>query len=414
MMPDMTGDGPMDDLTTMGYEYVMGLDVGKSSHHAWIARANDGARVWDGPVAQDEDALGRAYGRARALGRTLVVVDQTGTIGSLPLAVARDRGLDAAYLPGLAMRRYAQMGAGRAKTDRIDSRLIAECAIRNPGTLLPPGRDDPALAELEILSGHDDDLAGDLNACVNRLRALLLTLHPALERALHASRITTDTATGLLERFGGPHGLAMAGRARALEWARDTPGASRRLIDDVYDAIGGQHATVPGDGPVADDVVRDLARHIRSTVHRRRRIEADMDRIASTREDYRTARTMPGMGTRTTVAFLTCTRDIARFPDAAHLASYAGLAPERRQSGTSIRHDAPPRNGNRKLKRALYLAAAIAIMHDPDSRAYYQHKKNQGKHHTQALIALARRRLTTLYSMLKHHTPYQPPTHPQP
>ncbi|MCQ9344329.1 IS110 family transposase, partial [Corynebacterium sp. 76QC2CO] len=38
------------------------------------------------------------------------------------------------------------------------------------------------------------------------------------------------------------------------------------------------------------------------------------------------------------------------FPDAAHLASYAGLSPRTNQSGTSIMSNSPNRAGNKKLK----------------------------------------------------------------
>lgn len=42
-------------------------------------------------------------------GPLLVVVDQPATLGALPVAVARARGHQVAYLPGLAMRRIADL-----------------------------------------------------------------------------------------------------------------------------------------------------------------------------------------------------------------------------------------------------------------------------------------------------------------
>ncbi len=41
----------------------------------------------------------------------------------------------------------------------------------------------------------------------------------------------------------------------------------------------------------------------------------------------------------------------------AHLAAYAGIASTTRKSGTSINGEHPTRAGNRKLKRAFFLAA---------------------------------------------------------
>ena len=55
----------------------------------------------------------------------------------------------------------------------------------------------------------------------------------------------------------------------------------------------------------------------------------------------------------------------------------------------------------------------ISIQHSPASKAYYNRKRAQGKRHTQAVLALARRRVNVLWAMLRDHQPYQeqPPKH---
>ena len=58
--------------------------------------------------------------------------------------------------------------------------------------------------------------------------------------------------------------------------------------------------------------------------------------------------------------------DASSFPTAGHLASYAGLAPVTRRSGTSIKGEHPDRAGNKRLKNALFLSA-FAALHDPES-----------------------------------------------
>jgi len=94
-------------------------------------------------------------------------------------------------------------------------------------------------------------------------------------------------------------------------------------------------------------------------------------------------------------------------PSAAHLAAYAGLAPATRSSGSSIRGEQLSRRGNKQLKRAFFLSAFAALA-DPASRAYYDKKIAQGKHHTQALLSLARRQADVLFAMLRDGTLYEP------
>ncbi|MCP2254711.1 Transposase IS116/IS110/IS902 family protein, partial [Prauserella aidingensis] len=89
-------------------------------------------------------------------------------------------------------------------------------------------------------------------------------------------------------------------------------------------------------------------------------------------------------------------------------AAYAGIAPVTHKSGSSIKGEHPTRAGNRKLKRAFFLAA-FASLTDPVSRTYYDKKRAEGKKHNAALICLARRRCDVLHAMLRNGTHYQPP-----
>lgn len=116
---------------------------------------------------------------------------------------------------------------------------------------------------------------------------------------------------------------------------------------------------------------------------------------------------MPGAGVGTGARILIEVGDGSTFPTAGHLAAYAGLAPATRSSGSSIRGEQPSRRGNKQLKRAFFLSA-FAALGDPASRASYDKKIAQGKHHTQALLCLARRRADVLFAMLRDGTFYEP------
>ncbi|MEU9015596.1 IS110 family transposase [Streptomyces sp. NPDC048479] len=83
---------------------------------------------------------------------------------------------------------------------------------------------------------------------------------------------------------------------------------------------------------------------------------------------------MPGVGVRTAATLLVTIGDDSSFPTAAHLASYAGLAPATKSSGSSIHSEPAPRTGNRLLKRAMFLSA-FAALHDPASRSYYDRQR---------------------------------------
>ena len=208
-------------MTPDDIDVWVGLDVGKSAHHAH-ALDHDGNTLYDKPLKQDEKAIRTMLGKLSKHGRVLLVVDQPNTIGSLPLTVARNMGIAVAYLPGTAMRRTAQLLPGDAKTDRRDAHVIAWAALKLPETLRDAGPDDETLAALKLLAGHDEDLAHESTRHVNRLRSLLLQTHPAFERALKGERITRDATLALLERYGGPMGVKRAGIEDVKDWPSPT------------------------------------------------------------------------------------------------------------------------------------------------------------------------------------------------
>ncbi len=118
--------------------------------------------------------------------------------------------------------------------------------------------------------------------------------------------------------------------------------------------------------------------------------------------------TLPGIGPRTGARILAEIGDGTRFANGSKLASYAGLAPVTRQSGTSIRGESQSRRGNHRLKNAMFLAA-FASLRSTDSKAFYDRKRAEGKKHNAAVICLARRRCDVILAMLRNLEPYRAP-----
>lgn len=111
-----------------------------------------------------------------------MVVDQPATIGALAVAVAQDMGITVGYLPGLSMRRIADLTPGSAKTDAKDAAVIAGTARTMPHTLRAINASDEDAVALSMLTGFDLDLARQVNQSANRIRGLYTPRpRPALE-----------------------------------------------------------------------------------------------------------------------------------------------------------------------------------------------------------------------------------------
>lgn len=98
--------------------------------------------------------------------------------GALAVAVAQDMGITVGYLPGLSMRRIADLTPGSAKTDAKDAAVITGAARSMPHTLRTVSTSDEDAAALSMLTGFDLDLARAVNQTANRIRCQSFTQTP--------------------------------------------------------------------------------------------------------------------------------------------------------------------------------------------------------------------------------------------
>lgn len=386
-------------------DIFLGLDVGKTHHYA-CALNRQGDVVLARPLPNDEAKLVTLYHELQRHGRVLVVVDQPATIGALAVAVAQHLSIAVGYLPGLKMRRLADLHPGKAKTDAKDAYIIAHSALRLPQTLRALSIDEETEAALVMLTGFDLDLARQINQVANRIRGLFTQFHPALE-AVIGPRLEHDAILEVLAYWPTPTQLAKAGRGRiAAKLKKHGARRHQAWADDICQALKKQHVVVTGTDAAAH-VLPHLARQLIQLHEQRNDVATQVEALVADHPLCPVLTSMPGVGIKTAAIFIAETSG-KHFANAAALASYAGLTPNTRQSGSSIRSETVNHAGNKRLKRALFLSAFSVMSKDPESAIYYQRKRAQGKRHNQAIIALAHRRVTVLYAMLRDGTYYQP------
>lgn len=393
-------------MITTDIEIFLGLDVGKTDHWA-CAVTQDGTKIWNKTLPNDEAKLTAVYQKLLAQGQVLVIVDQPATIGAMAVAVAQHLGIPVAYLPGLSMRRIADMYPGTAKTDEKDAFIIADAARTMPHTLRSIQISDEDEATLGMLTGFDLDLARQITQTSNRIRGLFTQIHPPLERVI-GPWLEHDAVLEVLATWPTPTQLKHAGKAR-IDAKLKKHGARRHTAwaGAILEALDQQSVVVVGTD-AAGLVIPHLARQLISLHAQRADVATHLEAMVEAHPLYPVLTSMPGVAVRTS-AIIIAEISGKTFSSAAALSSYAGLAPTTRQSGSSIKSERVSHSGNKRLKRALFLSAFASIRFDPTSRAYYDRKRAQGKRHNQALIALAHRRLTVLFAMVRDGSLYDVP-----
>ena len=135
--------------------------------------------------------------------------------GALAVAVAQDMGTAVGYLPGLSMRRIADLTPGSARTDARDAAVIAGAARTMPHTLRAINASDEDAAALSTPTGFDLDLARQVNQTEGRIRGQSFTQTPPRPRA------GAGALAGARRHPGGHRRLAHPSRPEARRQDKD-------------------------------------------------------------------------------------------------------------------------------------------------------------------------------------------------
>jgi transposase len=339
--------------------------------------------------------------------------------GQLPVAVAMEgynghaRPLDAQVLArgwrlfnvnNLKLARFKEIFPGPAKSDPIDTRKMLELfALREA---LPLAKDvlgevaavPEAHTRLKRLTRRRRVLVNEKVRVVNRMHSDLHAVCPGLTEI-----------TGAVDNLWFLRFLTCRDALPKLARLQKSSLLKIRGIGVKYAAIiqAWQHRAqfAPEVAYVGPMIVAD-ARRILELIEQIEALEAACVQIAEGSELARRIDSIPGFGPIASAELAGEIGTLGRFPSEASLALYVGMACLSHQSGQLARARAS-RQVNRRAKAALMIALARHIEQVPESKAYYDRKRVEGKQHNQALRALGRHLIRVLWAMVQHQRNYE-------
>ncbi|WP_280422504.1 IS110 family transposase [Nocardia carnea] len=380
-----------------------GVDIGKQHHHA-VVIDTAGHRLLSRRVTNDEQDLLRLVGEVAGLADQVDwAVDIASCESALLLALLAAHDQAVFYITGAQVNRAADGYRGTGKTDAKDAAIIAD-QVRVRRDLKPQRIDDELITELRMLTARRRDLTEDRTRQVNRLHQQLLAISPALERALN---LTNQGPLVLLTGYQTPDALRRAGVTEVETWlrSRKVKGATALAIKAVT-AAQTQHTTTPG-YRLAAQLVSEMADSVIALDNQLKNIDDLIETRLHRHHHAEVLLSMPGIGVLLGAEFLASTGgDMTVFDSADHLAAYAGVAPVPRDSGRVSGNLHRPRRYHRGLQRVFYTSALVSVRYHERSRIFYDRKRSEGKHHNQAILALARRRVNVIWALLRDNRCY--------
>ena len=375
------------------YPCCCGLDVHKKMVVACLLRAGaDGQyrREVRTFTTMTDDLLMLAEW-LRATGCTHVAMESTGVYWKPVYNILEDQ-FDVLVVNAA----HVKAVPGR-KTDVKDAEWIAD--LLQHGLVRPSFIPDRPQRELRDLTRTRTALIDERSAAVNRLQKVLEDAN------LKVASVATDImgvsgramVEAMLQGTTDPATLAdlSKGRLRAKRAALE-----RALVGRLSEHHRLLLTTHLAHVDFLDEAIARLSAEI---AQRLRPVAEAMQRLD----------TIPGVDRHTAeVLVAELGTELARFPSAAHLASWAGMCPGNHESAGK-RRSGTTRKGSRWLRRALIEAACGAVRTKQAGRTalaghYRRLVARRGRQ--KALVAVGHRLLIIVYHVLRHGQSYQEPT----
>lgn len=143
-----------------------------------------------------------------------------------------------------------------------------------------------------------------------------------------------------------------------------------------------------------------------------KKIEAELDKLiqedSSVNEIYQNITSVPGIGKVTALLLICFTNEFNSFSTARELACYCGVVPFEYTSGKSVRSKPKVHYmANKKLKKQLHMCALSSVMYNPEMKAYFNRKVEEGKNKMLILNNIRNKLIHRICACVKENRPYE-------
>jgi transposase len=248
-------------------------------------------------------------------------VDIIGAPSALLLALLAQAGQSVRYASGRVVAAMSAAYTGEGKTDAKDAYVIAETA-RLRRDLAVIDADTDLVRNLAVLTGHRADLIADRVRMINRMRDLMTSVFPGLERAFDYS--AHKGALVLLTGYATPDRIRRMGESRLANWLRQrNVRGSADVAARAITAAKAQTVVLPGQELTAN-ITAELAGAILALDERVKALDTQIEETFAKYPQAAIIQSMPGFGPFLGASLLVGAGDLRAFPSAGHVVQWAG------------------------------------------------------------------------------------------
>lgn len=336
-----------------GKTVYIGIDVHKENWQVTVR--TDGEEIFNGRIPGNYHSLQKIL--ERFTGCQIKVAYEAGPFGFWLCDKLTEDGIETIVVPPSLI---PIESGNRVKTDKRDSKKLARLLESN------------MLKRVYVLTEEER-----IHRELIRTRRQLVEHRGSVARQIKSKLLFHGISSPFSNRFGWGH--------KYIQWLKELNIQSylRASLDTLiylYECLTGE--------------IKKIIKRIMEL--------SDIDKY---KQKITLIRSVPGIGLITGMEILSELQDFARFKTSEEIASYMGLTPSEYSTGEHIHQGRITRCGNKRVRTALIESSWILVSRDPFMRLKYM-KLKSFKGAKRAIVAIARKLIIRIRSMLLHGTPY--------
>lgn len=142
-----------------------------------------------------------------------------------------------------------------------------------------------------------------------------------------------------------------------------------------------------------------------------KQVDQDILKVIKANKEYFTNYTLiqsvTGIGPVSATEIIITTENFSKFDNHRQYACYAGIAPFKHQSGSSIKGRTKISSiGNKSVKSVLFMCAGTALQRDPELKAYYENRIERGKSKMSTINIIKNKLIARVFAVVKRQQPF--------
>ncbi len=333
-------------------------------------------------------------------GEIRVVMEATGVYHLPILTFLQEKGYFVSVINPYSMKKYAKDNSLRgAKTDRLDSIMIANYGIDRWFKLQKYEGDENTYAELKLL-GRRYRYYMELHVkSLQELTHILDYVMPGIKAMFNSwdEASNKDKLSDFVERYWHYDLITSMSREEFTEdylaWAKEKKyHQSSAKAEAVYELASDGIPTLSSDTPSTKMLVQEAIAVLRAVDSSLFRIISRMQELAKTLPEYSTVRSMGGVGNVLAPRLIAEIGDVRRLHNAKALIAWAGIDPPPYESGQFVGSQRRiTKRGSSTLRKVGYEVMRVLKSHgEPEDNVVYNYilkKEAEGKSKKAAKIA---------------------------